>query len=513
MNILLSALSIVSGAMITGSLAPFKLWPLAILACALLYYVVINAKSKKNGFLYLLLFSLSLHGTGSSWVYISIHEFGNTNSFMALLITIVWVLFLSLVNAFCWLAFLYLKNKVHSLSNTLLFASIGTAVEALRSWLFTGFPWLFIGYSQTEGPLAGWAPLVGVYGITFILLLSGAICSQWIIPLIKKTKSENQSLTVITSIVLIICWLTGPLLFKVNWTTLNEKKYTASLIQTNISQHDKWNPRYFLPTLSLYRSMSSDEWRNSDLIIWPEASIPTYYDRAADFFNEISDIASSNNAALLAGVPIREKIKDKKSKNYDKYAFYNASIVVGNGKGIYKKHHLVPYGEYIPFYSVTKDFMQFFELPVSTMSPGKKSQPPSQIGDFKAKPLICYEIVYPGLTAKAAQFSDVLITISNDAWFGTSIGPLQHLQMAQMRALENGRYMLRSTGTGVTAIIDNKGKIVKDIEPFTQDILRGDFYTSIGDTPWTSFGHWLIHIVYSCIALTIIAQSHLRNPD
>jgi len=152
----------------------------------------------------------------------------------------------------------------------------------------------------------------------------------------------------------------------------------------------------------------------------------------------------------------------------------------------------VPFGEYVPFATLLGNLMAFFELPVSTMQAGNANQPPLAIDDWESQPLVCYEIVYPTLSAQAARVSDVIITISNDSWFGASLGPLQHLQMAQMRALETGRYVLRGTGNGVSAIINNHGEIIQRSEQFKRQLLHGEFYLTANNTPWVTAGYWLI---------------------
>ena len=254
------------------------------------------------------------------------------------------------------------------------------------------------------------------------------------------------------------------------------------MVQANISQHDKWRREYRQPTLTLYKNLSEPYWESSDLIIWPEAAIPMYYQYANDFLDQMDVLAAKHQSALLTGIPSRDTHSDNS---------YNSIITIGNGNGVYHKQNLVPFGEYIPFANLLGNVLAFFELPASTMHAGNTDQAALTIQQWQSKPLICYEIVYPGLTAKAAGVSDVLITVSNDSWFGASIGPLQHLQMAQMRALENGRYVLRSTGSGVSAIINPAGQVVARSEQFEQTVLTGEFKLMQQKTPWTAFGYWL----------------------
>ena len=253
--------------------------------------------------------------------------------------------------------------------------------------------------------------------------------------------------------------------------------------------------------MALYRELSEPHWAKSDLLIWPEAAIPTYYQYANHFLDQMHSKAIAHDAALITGIPTRPTYSDNA---------FNSIVSAGNASGIYHKQRLVPFGEYVPFAATIGNIMAFFELPMSTMSAGEKDQAPISIHNWQSRPLICYEVVYPNLAAQAAQLSDVLITISNDSWFGASIGPLQHLQMAQMRALENGRYVLRGTGNGVSAIINHKGKVVSRSEQFKQQVVSGTFYITRGKTPWTTMGYYLVPRLIAA-ALVLFAAAALRN--
>ena len=500
--------ALISGALITSSLAPFSLWPLAIIACGILF-AVLQQQTLKQSFWLGWLFGLGLFGTGASWVYVSIHEFGYTSIYIAALLTFLFCSGLAFCCAITWALYAWLLKKhdvIFNNSHTLrlamqsvtqqqliLFAAVWVCGEWLRSWLLTGFPWLFIGYSQTESLLAGWAPIIGVYGISFIICLSGAALSYLLCS--RQRHYNNQSL--LTGIAL--CWFIAIPLKYVQWTSAIENKDSdkkprqVSMVQANISQHDKWRREFRQQTLRLYKNLSAPHWQTSELIIWPEAAIPMYYQYANDFLNPMAEQASQHQSALLTGIPSRDTHSDNR---------YNSIITIGNASGIYHKQNLVPFGEYIPFANLLGNVLAFFELPVSSMQAGNADQAPLTIQQWQSKPLICYEIVYPGLTAKAAAVSDVLITVSNDSWFGGSIGPLQHLQMAQMRALENGRYVLRSTGSGVSAIINPAGKILARSEQFEQTVLTGEFKLMQQSTPWTAFGYWLTPLL--CCAPLIL---------
>ena len=483
--------ALISGALITLSLAPFAFWPLAIIATAILF-VVLQQQSIKRSFWLGWFFGLGLFGTGASWVYVSIHEFGYTSIYLAAFLTFLFCGGLAFCCAITWALYAWLLKKNTVVFNSspsittamqsvtsqqlILFAAVWVCGEWMRSWLLTGFPWLFIGYSQTESVLAGWAPIVGVYGVSFIICISGAVISH----LLFLRQGFHTHRTLLTAVAL--CWFIAIPLKYVQWTLPAGEPQQVSMVQANISQHDKWRREYRQPTLTLYKNLSEPYWESSDLIIWPEAAIPMYYQYANDFLDQMDVLAAKHQSALLTGIPSRDTHSDNS---------YNSIITIGNGNGVYHKQNLVPFGEYIPFANLLGNVLAFFELPASTMHAGNTDQAALTIQQWQSKPLICYEIVYPGLTAKAAGVSDVLITVSNDSWFGASIGPLQHLQMAQMRALENGRYVLRSTGSGVSTIINPAGQIVARSEQFEQTVLTGEFKLMQQNTPWTRYGYWL----------------------
>jgi apolipoprotein N-acyltransferase len=190
--------------------------------------------------------------------------------------------------------------------------------------------------------------------------------------------------------------------------------------------------------------------------------------------------------------------------------FRNTAVVAGTGEGRYVKRRLVPFGEYVPLEGLLRGAIEFFALPMSHAGPGAWRQPLLDLGGQRAQMSICYEVVYPDLVRRDAGGADVLITISNDTWFGASIGPLQHLQMAQMRALENGRWMLRGTNNGVTAIVDHRGAVTSRLPQFEPGVLRGEYAAMSGITPFTRFGHapWLAVIV---LALAGCAYGRLRR--
>ncbi len=448
----------------------------------------LNRAGPKHSFLLGWSFGSGSFLTGVSWVYIAMHDFGATPAYLALPMTAVFCIFLGLVPAlFCYAYSRWVRDG--KAGRILGFAAIWVLCEWLRGWLFTGFPWLYLGYGHLHTALAGWSPVVGVYGLSFWVALSGAALAQVII---APPSAKRPSVVALLGCALLFGQ--GYLLAQNEWTQATAKEpLRISAVQSNISQEKKWAYTQYWATLELYDQASEKLWADSDLVIWPEAAIPALYHNAQSFFDYIAERAAANNSALITGVPTRFDEK-----------MHNSAMVISGGEGIYHKQRLVPFGEYVPLSSYIQGLLKIFDLPLSSFSRGGSDQAHLSVKGWQLAPSICYEIAYPDLIAQSARDSDVLFTISNDAWFGHSIGPDQHMQMAQMRALENGRELIRVTSTGISAIVDHHGNIRTRVPSFTQTALRGEVYAREGSTPFTRYGS--TPIILLCFALILCAR-------
>ncbi len=457
------------GILITLSLAPFKLWPLAIIGCAIYAYLLALCSPREaiwRGWL----FGAGLFGSGASWVYVSIHVYGNAAVPLALFLTVVFCAGLALLHAFqAWVYARFIRPLPGGM--LLGFAAVWVLGEWLRSWLLTGFPWLYLGYGHVDTWLAGWAPITGVFGLSFAVAFS-ASC------LFLAWRSRQTATLVSYGGLLATLWGGGLMLRPIEWVApAAELPLSVAIYQPNIPLEKKWDRRYYRAILDQYEQAVRPMFEH-DLVLWPESAIPRVFDAASDFFDPIDRRASLSDTVLITGIPTRDK--DKR--------FYNSIVALGQGTGQYDKQRLVPFGEYVPLEEWLRGLIDFFDLPMSDFSRGASKQGPLQAGNHRVAPLICYEIVYPDLVARSARRAELLVTISNDSWFGRSIGPLQHLEMARMRALENGRYLLRGTNNGVSAIINHRGQIVARTAQFEETTLVGDAQVMLGHTPFTSFG-------------------------
>ena len=456
---------IISGALFVPGLAPMSAWPSTLLSIAALLYLM-HRKSQQSAFFIGWLYGVGLFGAGVSWVYVSIQVHGQAPPLLAGTLTALFCLGLATLTGL-QMALYRRCSRGRKTPSSLLFAAIWVLFEWLRSWLFTGFPWLYAGYIALDTPAAGWAPVVGVYGLSFLIAgLSAAIGS-----LALNTASALRKRGAEASIWVIII-LTGMPLSAVSWTQDRSAPLTVAIYQPNIPLEKKWDRRYFRAIQQQYTDNSRPYFKNTDLVLWPESALPTYKDRIEDYLSLISTEATETGTTLITGIPTR-----------DAQGGYNSIVALGLGAGEYRKQKLVPFGEYVPFEENLRGLIQFFDLPMSNFIPGPNVPPILSAGPLKVASFICYEIVYPDFVWQGARDAALLVTVSNDSWFGHSIGPLQHLQMARFRALETGRPLLRGTNNGVSAIIDHKGDLLVATPQFQEVVITGEVQPKTGLTP------------------------------
>jgi apolipoprotein N-acyltransferase len=486
-------LALVAGAMLPLAFAPFYFYPLAILAPALLCYCWLEAKPRQ-AFTYGWIYGLAAFGVGVSWVYVSMYRFGGMAFPLACLFTLLFVMVLALFPA----AQGYLLQRYfpqRAWSKLLLAFPISMALnDWLRSWLFSGFPWLLLGHSQTNSPLRGFAPLLGEYGLDFVLCLCSALL-LWSYLQFKTDKSRPIYFLPLAALAA-ICLL-GHGLTRINWTHTAGSSINVSLVQGNIPQQLKWQPEFLQPTLTRYLELTQPHW-HSDLIIWPEGAVPITYQTAQGFMQHLSQQAKKYRAQLLVGIP----------EEADDSHFFNALYLLGDKQGHYYKRQLVPFGEYLPFPRLLSWLLDLWQIPISTMLPGAIQQNALQMTNFSLAPFICYEIAYAKLVESIPAAIDFLVVVSNDAWFGESFAPAQHLQIVQFRALSTQRPALVSTNTGITAIIDAEGRIEKQLVQDTAAVLTGEIVGRQGRTPIM-----VIHseLIIGCLVLLLIVAYRLRN--
>lgn len=480
-----SLLALFAGSLVTLSLAPYNIWPASILSCCL-YMGLLRSCSVQLAIWRGWLFGVGMFGTGISWVYVSIHDHGNASAALALSLTALFCASLALLHAlFAWFYVRFLRQLMAGM--LLGFPALWVLFEWLRSWLLTGFPWLYIGYSTLDTWAEGWVPVIGVFGVSLLCAFSASCL--YLAYMRRHVQAYLVYATMIASL-----WLIGWQLQEAKWVApASATPLSVGIVQPNIPQELKWQREYYEPTLALYQSMT-EPLLGHDIVLWPESAIPNYYQRAREFLLPLARQGFEQGTALVTGVPWRAE---------GETTYHNSIVALGNGSGVYHKQRLVPFGEYVPLESWLRGLISFFNLPMSSFSPGPADQLPLLVHDFRLSPFICYEIVYPELVRQYARQADLMLTISNDSWFGSSIGPLQHLQMARMRALENGRYLIRATNNGVSAIIDERGKVLTRSPQFERMTLIGNAQVMLGETPFSRIGSMPI-ILLCCVMLGIV---------
>jgi len=476
-------IALVAGALLPLSLAPFGFWPLGILAIGAWFWVL--ARPGGRDWLLGWLFGVGKYLAGASWVYVSINVYGQAPPLLAGSLVLLFVAGLALFPLVNAVVFARLRSG-NLIADAATFAVLFVVFEWLLTWVLTGFPWLLAGYAHLNTPLSGLAPVGGVLLVSLAVASTatmGVACIESFRHRRRRPRNpaRDRGPLLIAIGVATLPWLAG---FGLSWVTWVEPGASAevALVQGNVDQSVKWDPEESARIIRTYVELTEPHW-DAGLVIWPEAAITLLEHEAAGLLDELDARGDAAGTALLLGLPRAERLPD------GTVAFHNAVRAVGAGEGLYLKRRLVPFGEYVPLETWLRGLIAFFDLPMSGFSRGPVAQPLLEFGGRRGVMAICYEVVYPELVREQAAAADVLMTVSNDTWFGASTGPLQHLEMAQMRALENGRWMLRATNNGVTAIIDERGRIRERLPQFEAGVLRGDWRAMSGVTPYTRFGY------------------------
>lgn len=451
--------------------SPFYLYLLAVIIPALLFAICRNL-SVGRAFWRGWLFGLGWFGAGVSWVYVAIHDFGYASVPLALLLTGLFVAFLSLFSALLAGLVTFGFPREGQCKYLLAWPAAWVLIEWFRGWFLTGFPWLNLGYSQIEGPLYGLAPIFGVYGVSLAAVFSaGLILVAWY----WSGRVRFAALSGLGTL-----WGLAFLLSYIPWTMPVGKPLQVTLIQGNIPQAVKWQPEQVKSTLERYWQLTAQHW-DSDFIVWPEGALPVFYYQVADnYLASLATEARAHNTDLLIGLPAF----DQKTGEY-----YNSVLSLGSRRAFYYKRHLVPFGEYVPFDKYLRGLIHFFDLPMSSFSPGPKEQPLLQVAGYPVATSICYEDAFGEEIILALPEAKLLVNVTNNAWYGNSLAPHQHLQISRMRALETGRELVRATTNGISAIVDAKGVLRATTPQFKTTTLTGQVQPRTGSTPYVLWGN------------------------
>ena len=486
------------GAFSVLGFAPFYWYLASVLSLIGLFYFWHLSQSPKQAALAGFIYGLGFFGAGIYWIYISLYEFGGMPSLMAGVLTLTLCAFMALFPAAVgalsvWASGVSLTSrKTHTMLLTIPLAWALT--DWVRSWIFTGFPWLSIGYSQVpRSPLAGYMPVIGVYGVSLLTVFSASLIGFWLAKnFIHKANTLRWQRNAIA--LLFFIWGTGGLLKIVEWTVPIGKPLSVSLLQGNIAQNLKWIPEVAEQTLVLYLKMAESS--SAQLIVMPETALPVLSSEIPLALKARLQIhAKKNQGGMLVGLVELENGE-----------YFNSVLSLGSSPSeVYRKSHLVPFGEFIPLKSALGwIYRDLLNMPLSDLSRGTTHQQPMSIASQQVALNICYEDVFGEEIIRQLPRATLLVNVSNDAWYGESIAADQHLQFSQARALETGRMVLRATNTGATAIIDPHGQLVAQAPHFRQFMLNGIAQGYRGSTPYVRWGNWLFLGICLIITLFLI---------
>ena len=489
--------TLLSGALLNFSFAPFGQGWLAPLTLACLW-ILMERDPPRASFWRGFSFGCAFFGAHLYWVAISISRYGGASLLLTLLLTLLLIGGLAIFFAIpCYLYKRYYAPQP-IFSALLVLPTLWTLQAYGRTLLFTGFPWGLLGYSQLTTPLAGWAPVLGIYGVTFFTAFTAASLAY----LMTKTASYKGSLLALCATGLL--WTGGVLLKKEQWTAPSSLPLKVALVQGNISQDEKWAMGGATASFQRYWQLSQPLWNTQNLIIWPEDALPLLENQATPLLTRLQQTAAFHDTALLLGIPTEKGWKS-----------YNTLLALGKSRGRYDKRHLVPFGEYTP--SWLQPLVRSLHIPFSSFSSGSPHQPPLRVQGITLASTICYEIIFPEALRQQAKTAALLITVSDDSWFGHSTAAAQHRAMAQFRALETGRPLLFANNSGLSSVVDPQGKIIAQAPREQMAVVQSTVTPQKGLTPWVRWGSWpllsslLLFLAISSTLSSWSPQSHKRH--
>lgn len=469
------------GGSLALAFAPFNIIWFALLSPIFLFFLVQKHTPRMAAILGFV-FGIVFFGVGASWIFVSIYEFGGTAWPIAALITFLFVgLLASTVSLMVFiLQYFFYPNTYQKL--LLVYPALWSLVEFLRSWIFSGFPWLLLGQSVPNTFFFGLAPIFGVYATGMLLIIIGGLIALIALPAFQHQYYFAQQSRRRCLFILVLLLAGIYTANYVHWEKPLESSIPILLVQGNIPQSIRWDETAVPNILKTYEELTQVDHKKT-LVIWPEGAIPLFPEQAKYFFSKIASQLQLTKSGLLTGIPWKE------NKNY-----YNAVVGLGEAQGHYFKRHLVPFGEYVPYEKYLRGLINFFNLPMSNFSAGDLKQSLIYFNHIPIGVYVCYEVAYSKIVRADLPQAKILVTVLDDAWFGHSLAPSQHLQIGQFMALAAARPMLFVGNNGLTAVISPRGRIQSIIKPFQTQTLSSEIYSYTGTTPWVRFGDmpWII---------------------
>ena len=518
-------MALLAGAALSLAFAPFNLWPLAIVAPAVLFSLWGSAAPTRGdspaqpassaraaspgraaslGFA----FGCGTFAAGTYWLYVSIHGFGKAPLWLALALMLGLVALMACYSALLGYVAARFFPQQGAVRWLIALPAGWVLLEWVRGWFLSGFGWLSLGYSQTGTWLAGWAPLGGVYTISLILvLMAGALAFWW-----TECESKAADASTVASknylvgsviALLLLPWLAGLALGRIEWTRASGAPVGVAIVQGAIPQDQKWLAENRDNSLRRYRDLTLSA-LGTPLIVWPEAAAPELANNIVPYLGDLARAAEASGSSLLLGL-----IRAEPDESGGRPRYFNSILAFDKEITWYDKHHLVPFGEFFPVPEAVRRWMRLMNLPYSDFSRGAATQPPLQVGGLALSASICYEDAYASSQIASVRSSTVLVNVTNDAWFGRSTARHQHLQISQMRAIEAQRYLVRAANDGISAVIGPRGDFVARAPEFQQAVLRSAIVPRTGASPYLRFGNVPL-LILLVIALSAAVLRRVR---
>ena len=473
------------GALATLGFAPISFWPAPVVALAALF-TLCSQQSWKRAVLLGWLFGVAHFATGVYWVFISTHVYGGAPLWLGLALATVLFSFLALYPALVCGCATALQSW-RSASGWIVVPGLWMLSELLRGWIYSGFPWLSLGYVALDMPAQRFAPVMGVHGLSFLFALSAYA-------LYRSLEAQGAMRPLALGAALLP--LTGALMpSPTTWTSDSASPLRVAIVQGNVPQDQKWDQGRGAAILERYRAMTLAA--DADLIAWPEVVPNRPLDLLGDYFDKLDEETRTQGAALLAGVLIRGEDDD---------TIFNSILALGAAQGRYDKRHLVPFGEYFPIPAWLRPIMDVLGTPYSDFSADGPRREPVIVHGQRLGISICFEDVFGAEFARESRDASVLVNATNDAWFAHSSAPHQHLDIARFRALENGRWLVRATNTGISALIGPDGHVLARSRQYQTELMRGEVVPRSGLTPyarWRDTPLWVMGVAALLFGLVL----------
>lgn len=467
-----------AGAAFNLAFAPFAWWPIGVLAPAALFALIRGLPPRRAAWTGAA-FGVGLFACGTYWLYTCLHGFGLAPIWLTIVLMAALIAAMSLYcAALCYLANRFWLKPVAT-RDWLVLPALWVLLEWLRGWALSGFPWLSLGYAFIDAPLAGWAPLLGVYGVTWAAAMAAVAVN------VLLTLSTSMPRRLIAAGVLAVTFLIPMIAARHDWTHAVGPAIAVAAVQGSIPQDQKWQAKYRDATLARYLDLTKQAW-GARLIVWPEAAVPVLADEIQGELRSLQAEGRAHGADFAIGLVDYQPQTGQ---------FHNGLLVLSDaGESWYFKRHLVPFGEYFPVPAFVRSWLRLMSLPYADITAGAENQPVLSAAGQKLGLTICYEDAFGSQQLKILRQATLLINVTNNAWFGDSTAPHQHLQIARMRALEAGRYLVDAANDGITAVIGPHGRIVARLPQFREGVLRAQVLPMTGLTPYARFGNYPVVI-------------------